>query len=187
MTPHNWLSFSLAIILGLVSLHRRNSKGVLVIAALLISCIGDAFLANRNQQPGRFIAGIAAFSAAHILFFLYAWQFGKAYCRKTALAAGLAYGIYFTLVLLPAIDNMSLCLAAAIYTLLSVATLSAAIGMNSEWPRKSAFAAGIALLIFSDTLISLQISAAAHAQLPDNSGLPVFTSRDILCMPAGNP
>ncbi len=140
MTTYNWLSFSLAIILGLVSLHRRNAKGLPVIAALLISCIGDAFLANRNQHFGRFIAGIPAFSAAHILFFLYAWQFGKTYCRKTALAAGLAYGIYFSVVLLQAMDSPILCLAVALYTLLSVATLAAAIGMESEWPRKCAFA-----------------------------------------------
>lgn len=155
MTTHNWLSFSLAIALGLVSLYQRNAKGLPVIAALLISCIGDACLANRNQHIGRFIAGIAAFSAAHILFFLYAWQFGKKYSRKTALVAGLAFGIYFAAVLLPAIDSPILCLAAALYTLLSVATLAAAIGMKSEWPHKSAFAAGIALLVFSDTLISL--------------------------------
>ncbi|MFA6930601.1 MAG: lysoplasmalogenase family protein [Lentisphaeria bacterium] len=156
MTAHNWITLCCAIFLTAYSIPKSKRKHFLVIAAFLASCIGDAFLANRNHQEARFAAGIAGFSIAHFMLFFHAWKQGKNWNWETVVILGSAYTTFYAFALLPAMHSKVISLAVAIYTLLSIATLATAVGMKSACATKSFYIVGIALLVFSDTLIALQ-------------------------------
>lgn len=124
-----------------------------VIAALLLSAIGDAFLSNRSGRESFFLAGIAFFLAAHLGFLTYATGRGR---WHWAVLVGLllGYGSYYWLWLRPAIASPILSAAVLAYLLVSCCALAAACGLTDPLPVKAAFVAGIALIVFSDTLIS---------------------------------
>ncbi|MGC8991352.1 MAG: lysoplasmalogenase [Verrucomicrobiia bacterium] len=124
-----------------------------VVAAFAMSMTGDYFLSSRKGHAHYFEAGIAAFFAAHLGFLRYALAHGR--INTGALAAMLFVFVpYFVLGLSPAIESRTLWSAVLLYLLVSCIGLAAALGLKQPRPVKWLYAAGIALIVFSDTLIS---------------------------------
>ncbi|MDH7502717.1 MAG: lysoplasmalogenase [Verrucomicrobiota bacterium] len=124
-----------------------------VVAAFAMSMAGDYFLSSRNGHAHYFEAGIAAFFAAHLGFLRYALAHGRT--NTGALAAMLFVFVpYFVLGLSPAIESRTLWSAVLLYLLVSCIGLAAALGLKQPRPVKWLYVAGIALIVFSDTLIS---------------------------------
>lgn len=124
-----------------------------VVAALAMSMVGDYFLSSRKGHAHFFEAGIAAFFAAHIGFLRYALAHGRISTGALTVIL-LTYVPYFVLGLAPAIESRTLWAAVLLYLLVSCVGLAAALGLKQPRPVKWLYVAGIALIVFSDTLIS---------------------------------
>ncbi len=123
-----------------------------VVVALCFSAAGDWFLSHKAGCVAPFIAGISLFFCAHIGFGVFCWQHGRLHKR---IGCGLLIGYltYYAVSLFPAISHPLLSCAVLIYLLMSCLVLAMACGTCDplKWPTIGA----IALIVFSDTLISL--------------------------------
>ena len=153
------LSSILTLLLLLISfillVFRGSLHGVAILVGLLASFVGDLFLSHRSGIEWRFLAGIVAFGICQLCFLWYALQRWKRWNKFVFAFGMLIYGIYWIVMALKVDLTWPVGLIAALYTVLSLATLAAAIGRNrglGGW----LFAGGIGLLLFSDTLISLR-------------------------------
>ena len=90
MTSHNYFTATCMVLTFAFSLWRGEPRHLLLSAGFFASCIGDLFLANRHGRLSFFIGGVAAFSVAHIMFFLYAWQYVRMACYSDRVARRLA-------------------------------------------------------------------------------------------------
>jgi len=148
----------IAITAGLLLWHRRAARWSdwLLPVAYLCCMGGDAFLFHRGDKVWMFIAGIALFGLTHLSYFTLLICNG----RLNRWVGGIVTGgllIYFATCLLPLPDMPSgLKIAVLVYLLLSCLTLSAASGLRLAKPAKTAFIAGVALMLFSDTTISFK-------------------------------
>ncbi len=124
-----------------------------VVAAFAMSMVGDYFLSSRKWHAHYFEAGIAAFFTAHLGFLRYALAHGRINTGALAVVL-LVFVPYFVLGLSPAIENRTLWAAVLLYLLVSCIGLAAALGLKQPRPAKWLYFAGIALIVFSDTLIS---------------------------------
>ena len=119
-------------------------------AALVVSAIGDYFMAHKGSRPEIYRLGIAGFLLAHVLFIVHSCTQWRPNVRifLVGIALFAAYGAYLALRALPGIPG-SLKLPAALYALVSVAgfTLSLMTG-------NLLYILGLALLMFSDTMIA---------------------------------
>jgi hypothetical protein len=144
-----------ALLLPLLFKGGRNKSLWVVLAAFLFSIGGDWFLGHRQGMPERFIYGILLFFVAHAGFLCYALLNGS--LHKTVFGLVLsAYIVFFVLALYPNIDDPVLLACVFAYLVISCLSLAAAAGMRvagSGW-GKYVFVAGIALLLFSDTIIA---------------------------------
>ncbi|MDR1780758.1 MAG: lysoplasmalogenase [Tannerella sp.] len=126
----------------------------LLIAALLFSIAGDWMLKHRGGDEMRFIYGIALFFVAHIGYLAFCLRNGRIkWLWLTVLLAG--YGLFFALMLVPAIGGMEMQVAVLLYMLISCFSLAAAPGLRFSAVARWLFTAGIASIVFSDTLIAL--------------------------------
>jgi len=124
-----------------------------VIAAFGLSMVGDYFLSSRGGRAHYFEAGIAAFFVAHLGYLRYALANGR--LHRWALGALLAAFVpYFGLALSPAIASRTLWIAVLLYLLISCVGLAAGLGLRQSPLVKGLYVAGLALIVFSDTLIS---------------------------------
>jgi len=126
----------------------------LIIGAFLISIAGDWFLSHMDGDSMMFTKGIALFFLAHIGYLTFAINNGKIKWRFTSILLA-AFLVFFALILYPAINDTILKLAALIYLLVSCLSLGASVGIKGDSIVKWAYAFGIFLILFSDTLISL--------------------------------
>lgn len=119
-------------------------------AALVVSAVGDYFMAHKGGRPEIYRLGIAGFLLAHVLFIVHSCAQWRPNVRifLVGIALFAAYGAYLALRVLPGIPG-SLKLPAALYALVSVAgfTLSLMTG-------NLLYILGLALLMFSDTMIA---------------------------------
>jgi uncharacterized membrane protein YhhN len=127
----------------------------LIAGAFLFSITGDWFLTNMNGDPMMFSKGIAMFFFAHIGYLLFALFNGRIRWRFTGLLLAAFLVFYFTM-LYPTFKDKVLMLAALIYLLVSCLSMGAAAGIKSDPVVKWAYAFGIFLILFSDTVISLK-------------------------------
>lgn len=125
-----------------------------VIGAFAFAALGDYFLSTRRGSTDRFVLGIAAYFVAHLGYIAYALANGRVHWITLLSAVG-GFGTYFAWFLRPAIPNPVLLSAVLAYLLISCASLAAAAGYRRNGPARRAFLAGIGLIVFSDTLISL--------------------------------
>lgn len=126
-----------------------------VLGAFAFAALGDYFLSTRGGVSGRFVAGIGAYLVSHLGYIAYALSQGRFQGR--VLAGGLVLFLpYYGLALFPAIAEPVLRTAVLAYLLVSCASLAAAAGLRASHPARWAFLAGISLIVFSDTLISLK-------------------------------
>ena len=147
--------------MGIIILLILNFKKVqpsketwLIIGAFLFSIAGDWFLSNMDGDTVMFSKGIGLFFLAHIGYLLFAINNGKIKWTFTRILLA-AFLIFFSLVLYPAINDIILMLAVLIYLLVSCLSVGASVGIKGDIMVKWAYAFGIFLILFSDTLISL--------------------------------
>lgn len=135
-------------------------------AALFVSFIGDYFMAHKGKNEVRYLLGIAGFFLGHVIFIAHAMLYilfaaHEAFILDTAsrtlffqegLITGAVLAIWFTpYLLLRVIRKVPklLRIPVALYTFISIAGLAAAV-MTGNW----IYMLGIAMLLFSDTMIA---------------------------------
>lgn len=126
-----------------------------VIIAFIFSITGDWFLSNKGDSFLMFASGIGLYFVAHAGYLIFALRHGNLNKIFTALVLGV-YLVFFFLVLWPAIDEPILLYATLIYLLISCISLGASAGMERANAVKWSYFAGIALILFSDTIISFK-------------------------------
>jgi hypothetical protein len=124
-----------------------------VLVAFGFALVGDAFLSLRAGRVSWFLAGIAAYFCAHLGYLTYSLRRGRLHgpTLAVALTAFLAYAVWR---LAGAVPEPALRAAVIAYGLVSCASLAAAAGLRQGRLAWGLFVGGIALLVFSDTLIS---------------------------------
>ena len=133
---------------------RRTFEVLPIAIAFACSIAGDFFLSNRAGRTTWFLAGIAAYLAAHLGYITYSLGHGRLH-RPTLVTAFLAIMGFYALVLLKRLPDPRLLLAVGAYALVSCASLAVAAGLRLPRPPKSRFVLGIGLLLSSDTVIAL--------------------------------
>lgn len=135
---------------ALIAVLGRAPGSALAAAALVISALGDWFLAHHKGRETFYALGVGGFLAGHALLIAFAAQ--RATLSPMALVAGglllALYAAYLTQLVLPGMPKM-LKLPAVLYTLISVTGFVAAL-MTGD----AVYASAIALLLFSDTMIA---------------------------------
>lgn len=126
----------------------------LVVTAFALSAAGDFFLSRKEGRPGYFVTGIGLYFAVHLCYLGFSLSNGTPSLPVLAVALGASLW-YYLWILRPAIPDRALSAAVLIYLLVSCAALGAAAGLG--WTRLpgALFVAGIALIVVSDTAISL--------------------------------
>jgi uncharacterized membrane protein YhhN len=150
------VAVSCAIILGWAL--RRTRTGLRgawwVVAALCFSAAGDWFLSNKGHREAYFLAGIALFFCAHLGYLVFASRQGRLDWKVLGILLAM-YLFYYVFCLRPGIRSPELAIAVLFYLLISCVVFSAAWGMRMGAHLKWPYVTGIGLIIFSDTLISL--------------------------------
>lgn len=126
-----------------------------IAAGFLASVTGDWFLAHQRPGGNRFLYGVIFFFIAHCLFSASA---AMRFCFNVpalAVAAVLAtgYGLYMYIRILPRVDA-GLRLPLVMYMLVSIVSLWCAMSMTGRAQVRLVYTAGIAAIIFSDTMIA---------------------------------
>lgn len=140
--------FSPLTTLSCAALALLNSP--IMAAALFVSAIGDWFMAHKGDREIPYVLGIAGFFLGHAVFIAYAAL------RIRFVAAGMLAGValaafYIPYLLLRVIRKVPklLRIPVALYTLISLAGLTFAVMTGDVL-----YIAGIACLLFSDTMIA---------------------------------
>ena len=123
---------------------------IILPAALVVSAVGDYFMTHKGGHAEIYRLGIAGFLVAHVLFIVHCctqWR-PRAWIFAIGLILVVAYGFYLLCRALPGIPRL-LRLPAALYTLISVTGF-----MFSLMTGNPLYIVGIALLLFSDTMIA---------------------------------
>jgi len=157
------VSGSCIVILIAQYFRKMNFKSDMLIisGAFVFSIGGDWFLSNRNGDEWILITGILLFFIAHAGYLYFGLLNGQINWRLTIVLLA-AYLAFFIFKLYPVIDNQILCLASLAYLLISCFSLGAAAGMNGfQWLR-CPYSTGIALILFSDTIIAFKEFLAIH-------------------------
>jgi hypothetical protein len=146
------VSVSCAVILWFMSGYSSVSW---VIAALLVSIGGDWFMSHIGSVSIRFIYGVCLFFIAHLGFLFFCLKNGRInlYVLLPVLAG---YLVFFFVALLPALSTPILFVSILAYVLVSCFSLALAAGLRLPSATRWVFTLGIALLMFSDTLIALR-------------------------------
>ncbi len=133
----------------------RSPAFYFIALGFAFSIVGDYFLAHIGANEMRFVYGVGGFFLAHACFCLYTLKNAQmtAYLWVFAAIFVLGYLIFMKKCIYPRADGLPLKIAITMYMLISVAALTLA--MSSSLPpfAKWTFASGIALIVFSDTLI----------------------------------
>jgi uncharacterized membrane protein YhhN len=145
-----------AIIITIINFRKEkpSKESWFIVVAFLFSIGGDWFLSNMNGEPMMFSKGIALFFLAHIGYLLFALYSGRINWRITTVII-IGFLIYFFLKLYPTIETKFLMWAALGYLFVSCISFGAAVGIKKLPIVKKAYVFGIFLVLFSDTIISL--------------------------------
>ena len=146
---------ALAILWVMRSKGFRRADLWLAIGAFAFSIAGDYFLSNRNGDAMMFVYGIGLFFVAHLGYLGYALCHGRLNRRVTLLFCT-GYLIFFFTSLYRGIDDPVLLWAALAYLFVSCFSMGAAWGISPRGSSRNFYVAGIALILFSDTLIAFR-------------------------------
>jgi len=125
-----------------------------VLAALLLSIAGDWFLSNKGDSFIMFSSGIGLYLLAHVGYLWFALKNGRIHWLFTIVLLS-GYLLFFFISLYPAIEDRVLLIAVLLYLLVSCFSLGAAFGIKLAPPVKWSYFLGVTLILFSDTIISL--------------------------------
>lgn len=145
---------SCAFLLVILPRARVLSAGWMVVAALLVSILADFFLDRKQKFRNGYLYGMVGFLVAHILCIVYvctrfAWN---GWVWVVALVLLAVYGFYYFRMAVPHIPQ-ALRLPSLIYCLVSVLSMTMAVGIVMPAFAKALYILGIACILFSDTLI----------------------------------
>ena len=134
-----------------------------ITAAYALSVVGDWFMAHSGGKNGdrRLIGGILFFFLAHACFLSYGiYRMAPLSGAKLfwLIPAGLliaGYAVFLVKKLFPAVQGRMLRSAVTAYTGISLAVLTASLLSSAPPLSKWLFCAGIAMIMFSDTLIAV--------------------------------
>jgi uncharacterized membrane protein YhhN len=147
---------SMLILLILYTGKFNQHKDVLaILAAFAFSIAGDWFLSHKHSDTGMFVAGIGFFFLAHAGYLVFALMNGRIHLTATALILT-GYLLFYFIRLAPSIDNPALMVSSFVYLLISCFSLGAAFGLKTDPLVRWAFICGIALVLFSDTIIAFK-------------------------------
>ena len=131
-------------------------RAALMAAGLVVSTVGDYLLAHQQGKSARFIAGVAAFGVAHVIFMAYAlcaFRF-RAPALWFILALAALYAVYLKGRVLPGQPG-AMKIALPCYALVSLAGLFCALCVSEATARQRLlYILGIACIVFSDTMIA---------------------------------
>lgn len=133
----------------------RVTDMIPLILAFTFSIVGDWFLSHRNEETIRFIYGIVFFFFAHVGYLWYALLRGTVRWRFTVILL-MTYLLFFLLMLYPKITDKALMFAVLAYLIISTVSLGAALGIDGDKRSMLTYSFGIALILFSDTIIALR-------------------------------
>lgn len=133
-----------------------------LIWAFAWSMVGDWFLSYRAGRDTWFEAGIAGFFLAHLGYISHALQQGRLH-RPTLLGSLGVFVPYYLLALAPRISNPVLNSAVLLYLLVSCVALAAAAGLGTAFAPRALYLGAIALVVFSDLVISFKEFLRYHA------------------------
>lgn len=124
-----------------------------VVLAFVFSMIGDCFLSNMNGDSSMFMIGISLYLLAHIGYLIFSLLNGSI---KVGITIGilLIFIVFYYSTLYSYITDMSLAYIVLFYLVVSCVSLGAALGIRAVPKVKWPFVVGIALILFSDTIIS---------------------------------
>ena len=149
------VSVSCSVIVWLMAKQLTAGSKWYVIAALLISICGDWFLSHRGGIPVRFIYGVCLYFMAHVGFLCFCLKNGR--MNPYVLIALLAgFLVFFFVALRPALSQPALFFSVLAYLIVSCLSFAAATGLRLPPQVRLCFSFGIALLVFSDTIIALK-------------------------------
>jgi len=131
----------------------RHLDVVWVVAAFVFSAAGDYFLSNKRGREEYFVIGIGLFLIAHFGYLTTAWLNGKVH-RAVLTLLVVGFGAYYVVLLYPAIEGSVLAAAVLVYLLVSCLVMAVAAGLRWAPALKIWYVLGIALIVFSDTVIS---------------------------------
>jgi len=149
------VSASCAIIVWFLARQFAGNSKWYVIAALLVSIAGDWFMSHTSGFPVRFIYGVCLFFVAHLGFIAFCLKNGRIN-RIVLLVMLTGFLAFFFIALLPALSQPVLFIAVLAYLIVSCLSFSVATGLQLPSVIRWCFSFGIALLVFSDTLIALK-------------------------------
>lgn len=125
----------------------------MVAGAFLFSIAGDYFLSHRNGDLMMFVYGILFFFVAHVGYLAYSLYNGRIKWFFT-LVLCTGYLIFFFTSLYGNMEGPVLMWVALAYLFVSCFSLGAAWGLSQSGWDKWGYVIGIALILFSDTLIA---------------------------------
>jgi uncharacterized membrane protein YhhN len=152
------VSLSCAAIVWLASGQELRQTKWWVIAGLVVSVFGDWFMCVRGNNPTLFIYAICLFFTAHACFCIFCLVNGRIN-KWFLLVLLMGYLPFFFVALRPRIPQPALLVAVLAYLLVSCVSLSAAVGLRLPTIVRATYTIGIALFVFSDTIIALSIFA----------------------------
>lgn len=126
-----------------------------VILAFVCSMIGDYFLSHMSGDNSMFIIGISLYLTAHVGYLVFSLLNGTIRWKVTMLIT-MAFLIFYYLTLYPNIIGKALAFTVLFYLIVSCVSLGAAVGIKAMSNIKIPYFVGIALILFSDTLISFK-------------------------------
>jgi len=177
--PHVGVPVACMLIILLLCRREYRPTAWLLIAALAFSIAGDWMLKHRGGDTMRFVYGIALFFVAHAGFLVFCLRNGQIKILwLLALLAG--YGLLFIFGLAPAINDSALLAAVLLYLLISCFSLAAAAGLRFNCTSLWLFVAGIACIVFSDTLIALHEFMHTAKWLYHTLMMPTYYAAHIL-------
>lgn len=149
------ISCIIILLLGYKNHLKEESDTWFILTAFFFSIIGDWFLSNKGNSFLMFSVGIGLYFLAHAGYLLYALKNGRPNWIFTIIVL-IAYLTFFFVMLWPAIDDGILLSVTLVYLLISCFSLGASINLNLSQIVKWSYFAGIALILFSDTIISFK-------------------------------
>ncbi|MBQ3080060.1 MAG: hypothetical protein IJC48_08715 [Clostridia bacterium] len=181
------LTFSCLLI---SALFRVRGWGFLVLA-FAFSIFGDYMMAHRPNDGNGFLGGIAGFFVAHaffLAFFALRYQFSPG-----SLAFGAILLIGYTILMIqgfyPNIDSKILKAAIFGYMVISIAVLTLSLSSGFPLFSKIVFSAGIALILFSDSMIALKqfmnVTSVGALILPTYYACHIMTALGVLLAKSG--
>lgn len=143
---------------GLIALSGLLPAAPFLFAGLLASVVGDWFLAHTQDKPELYACGVIGFLAGHLLFIVHAARHMRfsAAALAIALALTVGYGFYMARRILPRTPGL-LKIPLSLYALVSLGSIACAMMTGNPL-----YIAGIALLVFSDTMIAENDFAGNH-------------------------